>query len=220
MNRLDAMSGLISYRLSKTVNNRPSPMKAMVRGVPIYIGADDGRKGQQGATGLLDTGFLSNIPDAIQQTNTDIEVLRNEVYSAANFGAGVQNKQVVDFYVNVIVPFLKDWNQFSWNHTHGWRKFADNWITFGGLSSWNSVNEYRQRLLDIRDSAEKIINFTSPRPAGPSVSYPEKAGEAAAGAIREVWKVLKWVLIIAIAAIGGSILLYGIPSFTMSKAVK
>ncbi len=193
MNRLDAMTGLINYRLSKTVRN--PPVRAMVRGVPIYIGVD-----QEGATGVADSGFLSNVPDAIRQTGADVETLRNEVFTAANFG-GVQNKEASDFYVNVIVPFLKDWNDFAYSHTHGWDKFADNWIILGGLASWNSINQYRRRLVEIRKAAEKFIEFKSPSPLGPSENLIQQAANQAKLATEALWKVLKWVIIFVTGAV-------------------
>ena len=214
MNRLDAMTGLISYRLSKTVSNRPLPIRAMVRGVPIYIGADDSSL-QQGATGIFDTGVLSNIPDAIQQTNADVETLRNEVYTTANFG-GVQNKEAAEFYVNTIVPFLKDWNNFSYKHTHGWNKFADNWIILGGLSSWNSLNQYRQRLLDIRKASEGFISYKSPSPAGPSQNLAARAAADAQAAAKAMFGLVKVILIIAIIGLSIGLIMYGLPNVTVA----
>lgn len=206
MSRVTAMSELISYRLSKTAANR-IPIRAIVRGVPIYIGGE-----QEGASGILDTGFLSNIPDAIKQTGADVETLRNEIFTAANFGAGTQNKEAVEFYVDVMIPFLKDWNSFASDHTHGWDKFADNFIIFGGLSSWNSINQYRRRLVDIRTAAEKIIDFKSPAPQGPSVNLVQQAANQATKAVQAIWSVLKWVIItitiagaiLAVIYIGGA----------------
>jgi len=218
MNRLDAMTGLINHRLSKTVSNRPPPIRATVRGVPIYIGGDE--SGQQGATGILDTGVLSNVPDAIKQTNADVNTLLNEVFSAAytieNGKTVVANSDAANFYINVLIPFYKDWGSFAYEHTHGWGKFKDNWIVLGGLSSWNSVNQYRQRVLDIRKSAEKFVNFQAPAPAGPSQN---QLDYLVAGPIREIWKVVKWVVIIAIVAIGITIVLYGLPNLSVSKSI-
>ena len=208
MNRVAAMSELVSYRLSKTVRNRP-PTTAMIRGIPIYIGGED--KTQEGATGIFDTGVLANIPDAIQQTNSDVQTLVNEVFNTAytldysrdkHGTTVVANKEASDFYVNVIIPFLKDWNSFAYEHTHGWGKFKDNWVVLGGLSSWNSLNQYRRRLVDIRQASSKIVDFKSPEPAGPSVNLGQRALDQATAASKEIWKVLKVVIIVVTIAVG------------------
>lgn len=212
MNRVDAMSGLISHRLSKTATH--APIRAMVRGVPIYISGD-----QQGAAGILDTGFLANIREGIEQTNADVETLRNEVYTAAQFGGPTSDRNVQairEYYTDVVVPFLKDWNKFVSNHSHGWGKFKDNFVILGGLSSWNSLNQYRQRILDIRKAAEGFINFKAPAPAGPSVNMVGKAYDKVESATQEIWKVVKWVVIIAVVAIGLSFAIYGLPNLTVT----
>jgi len=213
MNRLDAMSGLISHRLSKTVNNRPS-ITAMIRGVPIYIGGDDDdKKYQQGGTGILDTGFLANISDAIQQTDADMETLAREVLTAAN---ETHSSELINYYADVIGPLIGDWSKFKYTHTRGWGKFKDNFIIFGGLSTWNSVNQYRQRLLDTRKSAEEFMSFKSPSPAGPSTNQLGKAYDEAKKASEAIWRVIKWVVIIAVVAIGLSVVIYGLPNVTVA----
>jgi hypothetical protein len=117
--------------------------------------------------------------------------------------------------MDIFVPFLKDWNKFSYDHTHGWRKFGDNFITFGGLSAWNSLNQYRQRILDIRQAAEaQGFELQSPQPAGPSVNMIELLARQAALASQEIWKVLKIVIIIGAIAIGVGLILYGLPAIT------
>lgn len=217
MRRVDAMTNLINHkRLSKTVISR-NPTWELVRGIPIHVGADDPQNPEAnpnkifyGGSGLWGTGILANIPDAIIQTASDIEILKNEVYSAANFPVSdpTYNKQAGEYYINVIIPFIKDWNSFANKHGSGWSKLGD-WFIASGLSTWHSINQYRERLLDIRKAAEaaNFMQFKAPRPIGPNVDIIQQGLNKAAKAGQEIWDIAKIVIIIGAVAIGIGIII-------------
>jgi len=198
---MQAMTGLINYRLSKTRVNLV-PVYANIRGVPIIIGADPEKPTPfYGGAGWAGTALFANIPDAIQQTQSDIETFRNEVFTVANFGGSPLNKPVSDYYVNVVIPFLRDWNEFADKHSHGWSKLWDNFIIGSGFSTWHSLNQYRQRLLDMRKSAEAIMTFNAPKPIGPNIDIVQQGLNKAADAGIAIWDVLKYVIIIGTVAV-------------------
>lgn len=211
MNRVEAMTGLINNRFSKTMINH-IPLRGNIRGIPIYIGAEEQQKPIFGGSGSGWGGswFLANLEDAIQQTRSDIETFRNEIYTTANFPASSTsyNKVAGDYYVNVVVPYLKDWNEFAYKHTHGWSKFLDNFMLGGGVSTWHSLNEYRQRLLDIRNAAEASgFSFMAPRPNGPNLDIIDELTHKMANIGREVWDLGKWILMIGAVAIGIAVII-------------
>lgn len=207
MNRIQAMAGLISHRLSKTGTISLVPIRGNIRGVPIIIGADKPSP-SFGGSGLGGTALFANIPDGIQQTNSDVETFRNEVFTSAGFGESYVPNAIGNYYVDVVIPFLKDWNQFAYKHTHGWSKFLDNFFLGPGPATWHSLNEYRQRLLDMRNAAEKLMTFNAPKPAGPNVDSAQQALNKAADAGAEIWDILKYVIIIGAIAIGVGVVIF------------
>jgi hypothetical protein len=220
MNRMEAMTGLINYRLSKTVVNKV-PVFANVRGIPIIIGADDSDTEGRffGGSGIAGTGILANLKDAIRQTRGDIETFRNMVYLKAypdtKDPTYPGDKKAQDFYSGAIGPFIDDWNEFEKNHTHFPDKFWDNFIFFGGLSTWHSLNEYRKRLQDLYTSAvsQGFLSSDAPKPAGPNIDVITDAMNDAKKAAIKVWDTAKWVLIILSVAVG-----FGIVVWILGKA--
>jgi hypothetical protein len=221
---MEAMTGLINHRLSKTMINHV-PVFSNVRGVSIIVGADnkliigDDEKDKPedrffGGSGLAGTGVLANLKDAIRMTRGDVESLRNQLFLNAfpdtKDPRYPGDKKAQDFYAGTLGPFIDDWNQFESVHTSMPDKFWDNFIFFGGISTWHSLNEYRKRLLDIYNSAvaQGFLSTSAPKPAGPNVDVITRGLNTAADATMEVWKTLKYVLIIGAVAVGVGIIFW------------
>src|SRR5271154_4157610 len=112
---MEAMTGLINHRLSKTMIH--NSVHGNVRGIPIYIGADDAEDRFFGASGIAGTGIFADIPDAIRMTSGDIEALGKQLHSNA-FPNGSPEAQ--HFYISRILPLAAEWNSFVARHTGFW----------------------------------------------------------------------------------------------------
>jgi hypothetical protein len=190
---MEAMTGLISHRLSKTATK--SPVRGYIRGIPMYIGAEESSAEDKffGASGIAGTGIFANIPDAIRMTGGDIESLQRQLFTAAYPGSlDAQN-----FYLTVMIPFADDWNAFQYKHNHGFSWLADNFI-FSGLSTWHSNSAV----------AQGFLNKSAPKPAGPNVDIIQQGANKAVGGLEAIWSVLKWILIVGGIAISIGLMLY------------
>lgn len=152
--------------------------------------------------GRVSTGALIATPgyirDQVDALNTEVMTQDREVAAQAGlpgFG-GVVNPVLQAWWAGNWVPFMSAWSSFRNDH-QGW---TDN--LWGSVLSTN--NDYRQKLIDLRHSAESIgFQFTSPPPAPPDLGWVHDLGEGA----RQVWSLVKTV-VWALILVGGAYVLF------------
>lgn len=94
------------------------------------------------------------------------------------------------------VPFLAEWDKFWQTHGNTWG--LANWYHNFWGSTWEKVQDYRRRLIELRRSAAQVgYTFVGPEPTAPKEGW----ASAAAGEVWGLVKVLFWAGLLIVGGI-------------------
>ncbi len=97
------------------------------------------------------------------------------------------------------VPFFSEWSKYWEDHGNTWGLV--NWYHNFWGSSWETIQDFRKRLVSLRESAKLVgYGFTGPEPT------PPKEGPLD-GATSELWRMVKFLIYAAVVVVGGVVVL-------------
>lgn len=142
------------------------------------------------------------IKDEANDLNAEVLQMDNELGAVRSAWGTVRDAdlpprehQMDLWWHNNWLPFLTEWNKFWQDHGNTWGPV--NWYHNFWGASWEKVQEYRARLIALRNSAKDIgFGFTGPDPA------PPKEGPFSS-AIQELWKMVKMLIYAGLAIAAG-----------------
>lgn len=151
-------------------------------------GFSDYRRGTQVGAWIATPGAIH---DEIDELDSEISSLSSEIFSAlpdhANQDMTEKEIAIVHWYDTVWNPFIQNWISFRDGHQHWYNNFWG--------SSWDQVQQFRSRLISVRQSAiDNGITVHGPAPTAPKP-----------GPFEELWhivKVLAWGVVIIVLGYG------------------
>jgi len=205
MNRVDAMSGLISHRLSKTVTH--APVRGTVRGIPVLFNQGKISHTPHDVPMVVGLGTGGYFRSELNLVNMEIEQFQKAIEIARGLTGGSDpstwklkpiTQEENDWFNASWIPFYQKWVQFYKRHITGWRSYT--WVVRTSLLE--NLEDYRKVFIQLRAKAEDIIkdpvitNLPAPTPPKKYTSFMDDIGDL-------LWGVLKWTLVLA----GGILLL-------------
>ena len=186
-----------------------------------------GRRCGRASVGLELFHTVGDRDRAVEQINTDLNMLVAEVYRAmgvdssvfdlaalskdpvgysrraAAARAAMTKSPVYPLWRDVVSPVLSEWNHF-YHDQSSWRE----WLT-----SWDEYEHWKDRLKRLRETVSKQVQLMSPEPVDLARTIWGQAGEAASEAalkveagVGDAWKIVKYGVIGALV-IGGVVAL-------------
>jgi hypothetical protein len=156
-----------------------------------------------------------DVEDELNQLHNEImqfgQEVRDQIFTHGtwNFLPGVTSQNpLYKYFLTVWEPFINGWLAFRGE------KIDIPLQTLPLSGTWDRIQDYRKKLIDIR----KIFMDLGFSVVGPDPLNPRKDPSLFDPA-REIWKVVKVVILVVIVAIGLTIIIYGIPNLSVSKSV-
>ncbi len=156
----------------------------------------------------IDIATPGRIKDEAISLNTEVQAMAIELGNERSSWGLVSDDQLDEkrkamdvWWKAVWSPFYVEWTKFYDAHGGTWG--LRNWYENFWGSSWEAVQQYRQRLLDLRLSAEQIgYYFRAPLPTAPKES--DGVMGSLGKALSEFLSKLVWVVVL----VGGMFVIY------------